>query len=65
MKRFNVTLMVPQVQVIEADSAQAAHNEVTKMLAHATQGRYPHPTVHSIEEIEEMEVSFEPDFTIE
>lgn len=65
MKRFNVTLMVPQTQTIEADSAQAAHNKVTKMLTHATRGRYPHPSVHSIEEVEELEVSFDPDFVIE
>lgn len=65
MKRFRVTLMVPQEQVIEAASSQDAHNKVTKMLHPSTQGKYPHPSLHSIEEIEEVDICFEPDFVIE
>lgn len=65
MKRFRVTLMVPQEQVIEALSSQDAHNQVTKMLHPSTQGKYPHPSLHSIEVIEEVEVVFDPDFVIE
>lgn len=65
MKRFQVTLMVPQVQVIEASSAQDAHNHVSKMLAAKANTPYPHPSLHSIEEMEEIEITFEPDFEIE
>lgn len=65
MKKFRVTLMVPQEHTIVANTSQDAHNQVTKMLDPARQGKYPHPSLHSIDEIEELEVAFEPDFVIE
>jgi len=65
MKKYQVTLLVPQVQVIEALDAQSAHNLVTKMLDKRNRGSYPHPSLHSIEEMEEMEIVFEPSFELE
>jgi len=33
MKRYKVTMMVPQEHFIEASDVQAAHNQVSTMLA--------------------------------
>ena len=65
MRKYRVVLMVPQEHILMGDSPQAAHNQVTKMLEGATKGEYPHPSLHSIEEIEELEIEFEPDFSLE
>lgn len=56
MKRFQVTLMVPQTQTIEAADLQGAHNHVTKMMANKPEGNDPAPKVYSIIELEAAEV---------
>jgi hypothetical protein len=56
--------MVPQEQLIEAADAQEAHNYVSKMLSARENDAYPHPSLHSIEEIEEQEIVFTPDFEL-
>ena len=66
MKNYRVILMVPQEHILAGDTPQAVHNEVTKMLSGSNRGPYPHPMVHSIEELEEeKEITFEPDFELE
>lgn len=57
MRKFKVTLMIPQETVIEAADLQAAHNQVTKMMQNARDpDANPAPKVHSIIEQEEPEV---------
>lgn len=64
MPKFKISFMVPKEEVIEARDAQDAHNQVTKMLG-------PHdldslrPRLIAIEEMEELEIVFEPDFNID
>lgn len=65
MKKYQITMMVPQVQVIEAPDAQTAHNKVSEMLAGSVNTPYPHPSLHSIEEMEELEIVFEPHFEVD
>lgn len=65
MKKFRVTMMVPQERIMEGFSAQHVHNEVSKMLSQASSTSYPHPSLHSIEEMEEVEIHFDPDFQLE
>lgn len=56
MKRFQVTLMIPQTQTIEATDLQGAHNHVSKMMTNQPEGDEIGPRVHSIIEIEAAEV---------
>lgn len=54
MKRFKVTLMIPQETVLEAADLQAAHNQVTQMMQRQRDpDANPAPKVHSIIEIED------------
>ena len=55
MKKFQVTLMIPQVQTIEATDLQGAHNHVSKMMTNQPK-EDPGPKVHSIIEVVEAEV---------
>lgn len=64
MPRYRVKLLVPQEQIIEANDAQEAHNYVSMMLSARENEAYPHPSLHSIEELEEPEVIFTPEFVI-
>lgn len=52
MKKFKVTMMIPQERMIEASDIQEAHNQMTKLINH-TQGEknIPHPIMHSIVEV--------------
>lgn len=63
MKKYRVILMVPQDKIVEANNTQQAHNYVTSMLMKSN-GPYPHPALHSIEELEELEIEFTADFCI-
>lgn len=56
MKKFKVTLMIPQEQTIEAADMQGAHNEVSKMMSNISNPEAnPRPKVHSIIEIPDPE----------
>ncbi len=56
MKKYKVTLLIPQERVIEAPDVQAAHNQVSKMMeSHRPELNEPVPKVHSIEEVKEPE----------
>lgn len=59
MKRFRVTMMVPQDSIIEAVNTQAAHNYVTKMMESNKFNSPPVPTLWGIEEV----VEDEPDYS--
>lgn len=65
MKKFRVTMMVPQERIMEGHTAQHVHNEVTKMLSQNVQTDYPHPSLHSIVELEETVIPFDPNFVAE
>ena len=55
MKKFKVTLLVPQHQVIEAPDLQEAHNQVTTMMqSQSDPEANPRPKVHSIIEVAEF-----------
>lgn len=57
MKKFRVTLLVPQTRVIEAHDLQEAHNYVTKMMENQPdREENPATKVHSIIEVEEPQV---------
>ena len=57
LKKYKVTLMIPQEQTIEASDIQAAHNQVTKMMSNTKDPEAnPAPKVHSIIEVVEQEV---------
>lgn len=57
MKKYKVTMMVPQERIIEASDIQDAHNYVSKMMQNQPdQDKNPAPKVFSIEEINEPEV---------
>ena len=57
MKKFKVTLMIPQETVIEAADLQAAHNQVSSMMKNQKDpDTNPAPKVHSIIEVEDPSV---------
>ncbi len=63
MKKFKVTLLIPQERVIEAPDMQDAHNQVTSMLSSMRDDpdENPSPKVHSIIEVVEQEsIDFGP-----
>jgi hypothetical protein len=62
MKRYVVTMMVPQTRTIEAPDIQGAHNEVHRMLNNGTPADFnvPHPIVHSIVEENDEAIRFGP-----
>lgn len=62
MKKFKVTMLIPQERVIESPDLQSAHNEVSKMLNHGVEtDNHPRPILHSIIEVtEQPEINFGP-----
>ena len=52
MKRFRITLMVPQITEFDGINAQAAHNEATRLASQPT-GLFVPATVYSVEQVEE------------
>ena len=54
MKRYRITLLIPQVTEVTVYNAQAAHNEATK-LAKANMLGGLKPIVHSVEHIDDIE----------
>jgi hypothetical protein len=63
LKRYRVTLLIPQERTIEARSAQDAHNEVSKILSNArVEENVPQPILHSIipEDEERRVIDFGP-----
>lgn len=58
MKRFKVTMMVPQERIIEASDIQEAHNFVSKMMQGQPETN-PGPKVHSIELLEEEVIDYD------
>jgi hypothetical protein len=66
MKRYKVTMMVPQEHFIEASDMQAAHNQVSTMIAaYGPDSVASRPSLHSIEPVDEVVVEFDPDFVLE
>lgn len=56
MKKFKVTILVPQDRIIEARDIQDAHNYVSKMMQNQPdQEKNPGPKVFSIEEVNDPE----------
>ena len=53
MKKFRITLLVPQTRDIEARDLQAAHNYVTDMMKNQPEEN-PAPKVHSIIELADV-----------
>jgi hypothetical protein len=53
MKRFKITVMVPQSEEVVVSCAQDAHNAATRMVAAPLVTGGPAAVIHSIEEIEE------------
>lgn len=62
MKKFKVTMLVPNERVIEAGDIQAAHALVNKMIHNALiEDNVPRPIVHSIiEVVEAVIIDFGP-----
>ena len=53
MKRYRITLLVPQTKEIVVKDAQAAHNEASRLAAAHALGSLK-PVVHSVEYLEEV-----------
>lgn len=61
LKKFKVTVLIPQERVIEAPDMQDAHNQVSDMMKNYDPDENPGPKVHSIIEIvEQEEIDFGP-----
>lgn len=61
LKKFTVTLLIPQTQILEATDLQDAHNQVTTMMARWEESEGANPKVHSIVEVVEQEsIDFGP-----
>jgi hypothetical protein len=56
MKKFKVTLMIPQERVLDAPDIQDAHNQVAVMMKNYNLNENPGPKVHSILEVVEAQI---------
>ena len=63
MKRYKITLMVPQVKEVVVENVQAAHNEATRLAGTGENGTTPQAIVKSIEFVGDVQtepLDFDP-----